>query len=132
MIDITTFDLLTFLIGCLVGVFVGWRINDRLHTTLTTDLFKAVGVSDVQLRQAIENLQRDQPGSEEVLPGVEVKVEQVGDQLYVYRLDNMEFLCQGATKDDIINCLATRFHKDFKIIVSEEHGAQYLKESPTS
>ena len=132
MIDSTTFDLLAFLIGCLVGVFVGWKINDRLHTTLTTDLFKAVGVSDVQLKQAIENLQREQPGSEEVLPGVEVKVEQVGDQLYVYRLDNMEFLCQGATKDDIINCLATRFHKDFKIIVSEEHGAQYLKESPTS
>ena len=126
------FDTLAFLIGCLVGVFVGWRINDRFHTTLTTDLFKAVGVSDVQLRQAIENLQREQPGSEEVLPGVEVKVEQVGDQLYVYRLDNMEFLCQGATKDDIIDCLATRFHKDFKIIVSEEHGAQYLKESPTS
>ena len=132
MIDSTTFDLLAFLIGCLVGVFVGWKINDRLHTTLTTDLFKAVGVSDVQLKQAIENLQREQPGSEEVLPGVEVKVEQVGDQLYVYRLDNMEFLCQGATKDDIIDCLATRFHKDFKIIVSEEHGAQYLKESPTS
>ena len=132
MIDSTTFDLLAFLIGCLVGVFVGWKINDRLHTTLTTDLFKAVGVSDVQLKQAIENLQHEQPGSEEVLPGVEVKVEQVDDQLYVYRLDTMEFLCQGATKDDIIDCLATRFHKDFKIIVSEEHGAQYLKESPTS
>ena len=132
MIDSTTFDLLAFLIGCLVGVFVGWKINDRLHTTLTTDLFKAVGVSDVQLKQAIENLQHEQPGSEEVLPGVEVKVEQVDDQLYVYRLDNMEFLCQGATKDDIIDCLATRFHKDFKIIVSEEHGAQYLKSNPTS
>jgi hypothetical protein len=132
MIDSTTFDLLAFLIGCLVGVFVGWKINDRFHTTLTTDLFKAVGVSDVQLKQAIENLQREQPGSEEVLPGVEVKVEQVDDQLYVYRLDTMEFLCQGATKADIIDCLAKRFHKDFKIIVSEEHGAQYLKSNPTS
>ena len=132
MIDSTTFDLLAFLIGCVVGVFVGWKINDRFHTTLTTDLFKAAGVSDVQLRQAIENLQREQPGSEEVLPGVEVKVEQVGDQLYVYRLDNMEFLCQGATRDDIIESLAKRFHKDFKIIVSEEHGAQYLKPNPTS
>jgi hypothetical protein len=28
--------------------------------------------------------------------------------------------------------LATRFHKDFKIIVSEEHGAQYLKPNPTA
>ena len=132
MIDSTTFDLLAFLIGCLVGVFVGWRINDQLHTSLTTDLLKTVGVTESDLRKAITKLQGEQPDSEDVLPGVEVKVEQVGDQLYVYRLDNMEFLCQGATKDDIINCLATRFHKDFKIIVSEEHGAQYLKESPTS
>jgi hypothetical protein len=28
--------------------------------------------------------------------------------------------------------LADRFHKDFKIVLSEEHGAKYLKESPTS
>jgi hypothetical protein len=92
-----------------------------------------VGVSDVQLRQAIDRLQADVAQySEEVLPGVEVRVECVDNQLYVYRLDNMEFLCQGATRDDIIDCLATRFHKDFKIIVTEEHGAQYLKPNPTS
>ena len=126
------FDLLAFLIGCLIGVFVGWRINDQLHTSLTTDLLKTVGVTESDLRKAITKLQGEQPDSEDVLPGVEVKVEQVGDQLYVYRLDNMEFLCQGATKDDIIDCLATRFHKDFKIIVSEEHGAQYLKSNPTN
>lgn len=126
------FDTLAFLIGCLVGVFVGWRITDQFHTSLTTDLLKAVGVGESQLKKAIENLQRELPGSEDVLPSVEVRVESVNDQLYVYRLDNQEFLCQGATRDDIINCLTTRFHKDFKIIVSEEHGAQYLKESSTS
>ena len=85
------------------------------------------------MKQAIDRLQADVvQDSEDVLPGVEVRVECVDNQLYVYRLDNMEFLCQGATKDDIINCLATRFHKDFKIIVSEEHGGQYLKPNPTS
>jgi len=126
------FDTLAFLIGCLVGVFVGWKINDRFHTTLTTDLLKTVGVTESDLRKAITKLQSDLPGSEEVLPGVEVRVECVDNQLYVYRLDNMEFLCQGANRDDIINCLATRFHKDFKIIVSEEHGAQYLKPNPTN
>jgi len=126
------FDTLAFLIGCLVGVFVGWKINDRFHTTLTTDLLKTVGGTESDLRKAITKLQSDLPGSEEVLPGVEVRVECVDNQLYVYRLDNMEFLCQGANRDDIINCLATRFHKDFKIIVSEEHGAQYLKPNPTN
>lgn len=126
------FDLLAFLIGCVVGGIVGWKINDQLHTSLTTDLLKTVGVTESDLRQAIVKLQGDQPDSEDVLPGVEVRVESVDNQLYVYRLDTMEFLCQGATRDDIINCLATRFHKDFKIIVSEEHGAQYLKPNPTA
>jgi hypothetical protein len=126
------FDTLAFLIGCLVGVFVGWKINDRFHTSLTTDLLKTVGVTESDLRKAITKLQGEQPASEEVLPGVEVRVESVDNQLYVYRLDTMEFLCQGATRDDIIDCLATRFHKDFKIIVSEEHGAQYLKPNPTA
>ena len=126
------FDLLAFLIGCVVGGIVGWKINDQLHTSLTTDLLKTVGVTESDLRQAITKLQGEQPGSEPALPGVEVRVEQVGDQLYVYRLDTEEFLCQGANRDNIVNCLATRFHKDFKIIVSEEHGAQYLKPNPTA
>jgi beta-phosphoglucomutase-like phosphatase (HAD superfamily) len=127
------FDLLAFLIGCVIGGIVGWRVCDRFHTSLTTDLLKAVGVGESQLKKAIENLQAELPqGTEPALPGVEVRVESVDNQLYVYRLDTMEFLCQGATRDDIINCLATRFHKDFKIIVSEEHGAQYLKPNPTS
>ena len=126
------FDILAFLIGCLVGVFVGWKINDQFHTSLTTDLLKTVGVTESDLRKAITKLQGEQPDSDDVLPGVEVRVESVDNQLYVYRLDTMEFLCQGATRDDIIDCLATRFHKDFRIIVSEEHGAQYLKPNPTS
>ena len=126
------FDILAFLIGCLVGVFVGWKVNDQLHTSLTTDLLKTVGVTESDLRQAINRLQGEQPDSEDVLPGVEVRVESVDNQLYVYRLDTQEFLCQGATRDDIIDCLATRFHKDFRIIVSEEHGAQYLKPNPTN
>ena len=126
------FDILAFLVGCLVGVFVGWKINDQFHTSLTTDLLKTVGVTESDLRQAITKLQGEQPDSEDVLPGVEVRVESVDNQLYVYRLDTQEFLCQGATRDDIIDCLATRFHKDFRIIVSEEHGAQYLKPNPTS
>jgi hypothetical protein len=115
-----------------IGGIVGWKINDQLHTSLTTDLLKTVGVTESDLKQAIIKLQGEQPVSEEALPGVEVRVEQVDNQLYVYRLDTEEFLCQGATRDDIVNCLATRFHKDFKIIVSEEHGAKYLKPNPTS
>jgi hypothetical protein len=127
------FDISAFLLGCILGGIVSWRACDLFHTSLTKDLLKAVGVGESQLKRAIETLQADVSATDEsALPGVEVRVEQVGDQLYVYRLDTEEFLCQGATRDDIVNCLATRFHRDFKIIVSEEHGAKYLKESPSA
>ena len=127
------FDVLAFVLGCILGSIVGWRVCNSFHTSLTKDLLKAVGVGESQLKRAIETLQADVPATDEsALPGVEVRVEQVGNQLYVYRLDTDEFLCQGATRDDIVNCLSTRFHKDFKIIVSEEHGAKYLKESPSA
>jgi hypothetical protein len=127
------FDVLAFVLGCILGGIVGWRVCNSFHTSLTKDLLKAVGVGESQLKRAIETLQADVPATDEsALPGVEVRVEQVGNQLYVYRLDTDEFLCQGATRDDIVNCLSTRFHKDFKIIVSEEHGAKYLKESPSA
>jgi len=133
MIDSTEFDLLSLLIGCVIGVFIGWRLCSRFHMSMATDLLKAVGVGEDQLRRAIENLQAEvDPDSKQVLPGVEVRVECVDNHLYVYQLDTQEFLCQGATVDDIVNCLATRFHKDFKIIVSEEHGAKYLKPNPTN
>lgn len=127
----TMFDLLSFFIGCLVGFYVGWKINDRLHTSITTDLFKAVGVDEIQLKRAIDNLQSDLASdSENNLPRVEVKVEQIDGQIFVYRLDNSEFLCQGVDRESVLACLADRFRADFTIVLSEEHGAQYLKESP--
>jgi hypothetical protein len=126
------FDLLAFLIGCVIGGIVGWRVCDHFHISLTTDLLKAVGVGESQLKRAIENLQADLPqDTEEAMLQVEVKVEQVNEQLYVYRLDTMEFLCQGFTRDDIIAKLTDRFHTDLKIVISDENGGQYLKESPT-
>jgi uncharacterized protein YihD (DUF1040 family) len=89
-------------------------------------------VSEADMRAMMRDLQQDLPEDhEDAMPRVEVKVECVNDQLYVYRLDTMEFLCQGATREAVLTCLADRFHKDFKIVLSEEHGAKYLKESPT-
>ena len=81
----------------------------------------------------LADLQEDLPDDhEDALPRVAVKVEKVENQLFVYRLDTMEFLCQGATREAVLTSLADRFHTDFKIVLSEEHGGQYLKESPTA
>ena len=126
-------DVIWFLIGAFLGGLVGFKIAEHIHTTIFKDILMKLKVSESDMRDMMRDLQEDLPEDhEDAMPRVEVKVECVNDQLYVYRLDTMEFLCQGATREAVLTCLAQRFNKDFKIVLSEEHGAQYLKESPTS
>jgi len=126
-------DLIIFMLGAAVGGFVGFKIAEYIHTTIFKDILMKLKVSEADMRSMLNELQKDLPEDhEDALPRVEVKVEKVNEQLYVYRLDTDEFLCQGADREAVLASLAKRFNKDFKIVLSEEHGAQYLKESPTS
>lgn len=123
-------DFVWLLTGVCIGGFVGFKVAEYIHVTMFRDILVKLKVSESDMRGMIQDLQKDL--TEDATPRVEVKVEQVNDQLYVYRLDTMEFLCQGATREAVLACLSERFHKDFTIVLSEEHGAKYLKESPTS
>jgi len=123
-------DFVWLLTGVCIGGFVGFKVAEYIHVTMFKDILVKLKVKDSDMRGMIQDLQKDL--TEDATPRVEVKVELVNDQLYVYRLDTMEFLCQGANREAVLACLSERFHKDFTIVLSEEHGAKYLKESPTS
>ena len=119
-------------LGVFIGGFIGFKVAEHIHVTMFKDILVKLKVSNSDMLTMVQDLQKDLPEDhEDAMPRVEVKVECVNDQLYVYRLDTMEFLCQGATREAVLTSLAERFHKDFKIVLSEEHGAKYLKESPT-
>ena len=119
---------LDFVLGIVLGGLVGFKIAEHIHVTMFRDILVKLKVKDSDMRGMMQDLEKDL--TEDDMPRVEVKVEMVNDQIYVYRLDTMEFLCQGATREAVMACLADRFRKDFKIVLSEEHGAKYLKESP--
>ena len=119
---------LDFLLGIVLGGLIGFKIAEHIHVTMFRDILVKLKVKDSDMRAMMQDLLEDLP--EDDLPRVEVKVEMVNDQIYVYRLDTMEFLCQGASREAVMICLADRFKKDFKIVLSEEHVAKYLKESP--
>ena len=119
---------LDFILGLALGGFIGFKIAEHIHVTMFRDILVKLKVKDSDMKTMMRDLQQDLP--EDDLPRVEVKVEMVNDQIYVYRLDTMEFLCQGASREAVMTCLADRFRKDFTIVLSEEHGAKYLKESP--
>ena len=126
-------DLIDFLLGLALGGFIGFKIAEHIHVTMFKDILVKLKVKDSDMRTMVQDLQKDlHEDHEDAMPRVEVKVELVDDQLYVYRLDTMEFLCQGATREAVLACLGERFHKGYHIVLSEEHGGKYLKESPTS
>jgi len=126
-------ELLEFVLGLMVGGFIGFKVAEHIHTTIFKDILMKLKVTEEDMKSMMRDLQEDLPEDhEDAMPRVLVKVECVNDQLFVYRLDTMEFLCQGADREAVLASLAKRFNKDFKIVLSEEHGAKYLKESPTS
>jgi hypothetical protein len=122
---------LDFVLGAALGGFLGFKVAEHIHVTMFKDILIKLKVKDSDMRNMMQDLQKDLPEDhEDAMPRIEVRVEKVNDQLYVYRLDTMEFLCQGANREAVLACLSDRFHKDFTIVLSEEHGAQFLKESP--
>lgn len=126
-------EIIWLLVGAVAGGYAGFKFSEHIHTSIFRDILEKLNVSESDMRTMMEDLREDLPlDHEDAVPRIEVKVEQVNGQLYVYRLDTQEFLCQGADREAVLACLADRFRKDSKIILSEEHGAQYLKESPTA
>lgn len=124
MID---FDLLAFALGCILGAFVGYRAADAMHKAIMPDLFRRTGVTPEKLEAVMRDLQKE-IGQEEAVESstaIDIKVEAVNGQLYVYRKENGEFLAQGKTYDEILGILKSRFN-DVKFAVTKEDGADLL------
>jgi hypothetical protein len=123
------FDLLAFIIGCVLGAIVGWRVCNRFHSSMIADVLKAAGVGEADLRRAITNLQRDLPEDADELPRVEVKIEEVDGNLYAYRIDTQEFLGQGTDQTTLIDRIKEVNKTNFILVVSQSNGADLLKPS---
>jgi len=130
------FDLFAFLLGCILGAFVGYRVCDHIHKAILPDLMQRLGATPDKLEQVMQDLKKE-IGQEEGLDNVteiNIKVEQHGEQLYVFRKSNDEFLAQGRNYEELLKILQSKF-KDVKFAVSKEDGAELLgliKDNPTS
>jgi hypothetical protein len=126
-------DIIAFGLGCIFGAVVGYRVADAMHKAIMPDLFRRTGVTPEKLEQVMRDLQKE-VGEEVKDPEILIKVEQHGEQLYVFRKDNDEFLGQGRSYDEILKILQSKF-KNVKFAVHKEDGAELLglvKDNPTS
>jgi len=105
-----------------VAFWVGWVLG-KWWTALTfQQILEDLGVTDQQLRDLLV----DDNDPKEVLE-IEVKIEQVGDQLYAYRKSDDHFLGQATTRERLLERLKSEFSGDVKLIVAQEDGADLLK-----
>ncbi len=123
------FDVVAFFIGSVIGFAVAWKISNRLHENMMGEILKSAGVTADQLEAAILKIQEDEP--EDAMPNVEVRIEQHGQALYAYRVDNDQFLGQGLDRDELIARIIEMNKTSFKMIVSQENGAELLQKNNT-
>lgn len=127
-------ELAPLFICFVAGIFVGWRISDHIHQSVMPDMFRRLGIKPQQLEQVMQDLKKELGQEEPTKDSTEIciKVEQHGEQLYVYRKDNDEFLGQGKNKDEILKILQSKF-QNVKFSVTKEDGADLLQLSnPTA
>ena len=128
------FDILAFVLGCILGGIVGYQAADRLHKVLIPDIFRRAGVTPEKLEAVMKDLQREiniEEGKTSEFPNLEIKVEQHGDRMYAYRKDSGLFLAQGKTRDELI-AMITEKVSNVTLVISEADGAALIKENPTS
>lgn len=126
------FDALTFVLGCVLGAIVGWRVCDRFHQSMLTEILKSAGIGETELKRALENLRVELPEDhEDALPKVEVRIEEVGGSLYAYRVDTDEFLGQGVDATALIARITEINKTNFILVVSKENGSDLVKPAKT-
>jgi len=128
-------DMIELFIAALVGLFIGWQASKRVHLDGFRQLLRAMSISEQDLRQAMIKIQSDgwqldeDEGSTDPTI-VEVKLEQVGTEIYAYRKDNDQFLGQGCNPQGLIERLNQNL-TPCRVIVAQEDGADLLQKSHT-
>jgi hypothetical protein len=128
------FDLMAFVLGCILGGIVGYRVSDYLHQSVIADLLRRAGITPDRLLTIMKDLQKElnlEDGVTEEFPKLEIKVEQHGELMFAYRKDSGLFLAQGKTRDELIAMITDKV-SNVTLVIAEADGAKLIKENPTS
>ena len=126
--------IIEFLIVFALGCWIGSWVRGTWMALSFREILRDLGVTESQLRRLAEKNDikiptenpRDSITGEITVTPIEIKIEQVGDVLYAYRLDNDKFLGQGTDREALIQRLTENL-TNVRLIVAEEHGAGLIK-----
>jgi len=125
--------MLEFIIVFALGVLIGWRCADAIHTATLSMLLKELGVKEQDLRRVLGKIKPDHdldPEHETMHAVVGVRLEQEQGQIYAYRKDTAEFLGQGTDAESLIARLNENM-QPCRVVVAKEDGADLLQKNNT-
>jgi hypothetical protein len=128
-------DMIELIIAAAVGIFIGWRASRQVHLDGFRQLLKALKVTEEDLLRAMIKIQSkewqldDDEGSKDSTV-VDVKLEQVGTEIFAYRKSDNQFLGQGQDSQGLIERLNQNL-TPCKVVVAKEDGADLLQKNNT-
>jgi hypothetical protein len=128
-------DMIELIIAAAVGIFIGWRASRQVHLDGFRQLLKALKVTEEDLLRAMIKIQSkewqldDDEGATDSTV-VDVKLEQVGTEIFAYRKSDNQFLGQGQDSQGLIERLNQNL-TPCKVVVAQEDGADLLQKNNT-
>jgi nucleotidyltransferase/DNA polymerase involved in DNA repair len=123
-------ETLWIIIALIVGVYLGWRLNDALTKITFKTMIEEAGLTNKDLDKFLEHhgkhLDMDLDQSTDGLEPLEVVLEQHGDQIYAYRKSDDTFLAQGHNREELVEHLKQRL-SNVKLIIAQEDGADLIQ-----
>jgi hypothetical protein len=126
---------LIIIITAVIASVIGWRASRQVHLDGFRQLLKALKVTEADLLRAMVKIQSKEWQLEEAegtkdATVVDVKLEQVGTEIFAYRKSDNQFLGQGQDSQGLIERLNQNL-TPCKVVVAQEDGADLLQKSHT-
>lgn len=127
--------MIELIIAAAVGIFIGWRASRQVHLDGFRQLLRALKVTEEDLLRAMIKIQSkewqldDDEGATDSTV-VDVKLEQVGTEIFAYRKSDNQFLGQGQDSQGLIERLNQNL-TPCKVVVAKEDGADLLQKNNT-
>ena len=127
--------MIELIIVAAVGILIGWQAASRVHLDGFRQLLRALKITEQDLLRAMVKIQSsewqldDDEGATDSTV-VDVKLEQVGTEIFAYRKSDNQFLGQGQDSQGLIERLNQNL-TPCKVVVAKEDGADLLQKSHT-
>ena len=127
--------MIELIIVAAVGILIGWQAASRVHLDGFRQLLRALKITEQDLLRAMVKIQSsewqldDDEGATDSTV-VDVKLEQVGTEIFAYRKSDNQFLGQGQDSQGLIERLNQNL-TPCKVVVAQEDGADLLQKNNT-